>query len=354
MPPASPSGMNRPHSSPIPESMYDQPTRKPRTGMWVLLAVLLIGAVVAFVLGFTSGDDEEASPTTASGSVVETSEAGGGASGGGSGASSTGPFVVGDAVALEGGVLARVTTVLPDAPPLDDFFGPDEGYSLTRVVVEMCAGSEMLTVNPLYWTAFDDQDVEVASSIFDEDLVAVDVAPGGCVSGSISFEVRDGTTLASVVLTDQVLVEIARWDATSPATVDGPLQPSVSPTALGPDEVATIENGGTAELVSLVMDVPRDDAFGDLPEGWFVAELSVRMCAGSETLMVNPEYWFLVTTDNYMAGSSMNSGSLGFLNIAPGECAAGTMTMDLPPGSEEAYIVLTDVIYEEMARWSVG
>jgi hypothetical protein len=261
---------------------------------------------------------------------------------------------IGDSIALDDGGSARVVSLTPDAPPRRELFPPDPGFTYTEAEVEQCAGSERLSINPLYWKAFLTDNTEAEVSILSNDMQTFDMAPGGCSRGWVAFSVPEGATIGDVVLTDELFSEIGRWTAETTVPVSGPLTSSsaVETAALG--ETVELTGGGTAVVRSIAPDAPPTNELFPAEAGRQYVDVDVELCAGSEALSVNPLYWLLTAEDNYTGGASLGGGTLPTIDVAAGECAAGIVQFDMLDESVPAYVVYTGTLFEELARWSAG
>lgn len=261
--------------------------------------------------------------------------------------------VTGTAVDLPDGSRARLNSVTPDAEPLNTFFAPDPGFTFTRLDVELCAGPSGLSTNPLYWIGFLEDNSVADVSLGGGDFQTVTLAPGGCNRGLIDLELPEGHTVVAVVLTGGLFSEIARWDTTDSVPTGAPLDSGleVQSEALGTS--AALTGGATAVVKSVVPNAdPLNDFFGPDTGRQFV-RIEVELCAGSEALSVNPLYWLAVAEDNRMGSASLGGGTLPALSISPGNCVAGSVEIDLPADTLPAYILFTQAISDEVARWRV-
>ncbi len=260
-----------------------------------------------------------------------------------------GPVPVGIAV-TEDDDIVRVNAVMADVPPTE-FFDPDPGTTITGVEVEACAGDDGFNANPLYWTAFLDDNTAAENYLFADDFEAVSLKPGACIRGIVTFTVPDGRTVSSVVLTGQLFEETARWLVEGAVPVTERLQPvqPVEAAALG--ESVTFGAGHSAVVRSVVDNsAPLSEFFG--PEtGRQFSQIDVELCAGSESLAVNPLYWLGATAERWMGSAALGGSTLNAIDLASGQCIAGLVEIDLPEGSTTEYIVLMNAIFDEAARW---
>ena len=266
-------------------------------------------------------------------------------------APTTANAVVGDTVTLDDGTLARVNSVTPNAPPFDDFFPPEAGTTLSRVDVEVCAGSEGYSANSLYWLGFLEDNTSVDPFVFGGDLPTVGIAPGSCIRGSIDLQVPDGHTLASVVMRGTLFEEAARWDVTSSVPVSAPLQSPNPSTVSGLGETITLSDGSTAVVKSVVPNAPPLEEFFPPDPGRQYVRVEVEQSAGSVPRQVNPAYWYAAAEDNSTGEATFGGSTLASIQLAPGECAAGFVEIDLPAAATVATVFVTDEALQEAARW---
>lgn len=326
----------------------------------VLKRKKLGGVVVAGLLGaglfasLASTDEDGDSPT-----VVESGEASDGGTGSedasqDSAAASTevSDLAIGTAVTFGDGGIARVNNVVPEAAPRNEFFGPDPGFTFTEVEVEMCAGSDGWSVNPLYWSGFLADNTEASTSFAGNELSTTTLAPGGCARGWVALEVPDGEEVADVVLTSALFSEKARWSTDSSQPVSGPLEPSSPPNAAALGEAMDTGSQSTATVRTITAGIPAPD-FVSVREGWQLIEIDVEQCAGSESLPVNPLYWSLTTADNFVAQAELGGQSLPTIELSPEQCAAGTVIFTVPADATARYVQIVGPLFDELGRTSV-
>ena len=262
--------------------------------------------------------------------------------------------VIGDTVTLDDGSIVRVDSVTPDAPPLSEIFPPDPGTSYTRVAVELCAGSDGLSVNPLYFQGFLDDNMSADTSILSHDLASVDLRPGGCSAGTVDLVVPDGRILGSVVMTGAAFDEVARWSTAASNPVGAPLTPVLQPESAALGETVTLDDGATAVVQAVTPNAPpRNDFYAPEPGRQFV-DAAVQICAGSAPYSVNPLYWFATMADHFTAGADVIASDLTTIDVAPGQCVAGIVTFEVPATATPAYVLLSGPLFDEIGRWRVG
>ncbi|HTH06487.1 MAG TPA: hypothetical protein VL916_11485 [Ilumatobacteraceae bacterium] len=378
LPAGGPAAGGPPPLPPLPTEMYVDPT-PPDRPIWKKPWFILVGlAAIAAIVGaivFMGGDDDDGEVTNATTdetlettvtestepstdtTPVDTADTTPVDTTGETTAPTAPPpgdddLALGDIAEVENGAVVRVNSVEPNAPPVDEFFQPEPGFTFTRVDVEMCAGTESLYASPIYFMAFLDDNSEAQLSFLGMDLPAAGLAPGGCARGLIDFNVPDGHTVADIVFLNEIFEEAARWSTASSNDIDGPLSSGVEVESSPLGETLTVESGETVVAKSITPIEPEDD-FSDPGPGRQLYEIDVEVCAGSEPVSVNPYSWVIVGEDNRLGGPSFSSGTLPSIDVAAGECVAGTVHLDIAETSTIAYIVYGDVLLEELARWEV-
>ena len=322
---------------------YGAPKKKRRGCLPIALAavaMLVLIGVVAAVAG--SGSDDGDSTASGDGRSSSNSDA----------RSGDDDVSVGDVIE-NGGNLARVNVVTPNAPALDEFTSPDPGTTFTRLDVEECAGSDALPTNPLYWSAQLDDNTMVDAVLGAQGFQTITLAPGGCQRGTVDVGVPAGKRVTSVVLTDAGLSEVGRWKveagAASPATplrADDPAEAAALGEAL--DAV-----GGTAVAHQVTPAAPPLDEFATPDPGETFTRLDVEVCAGSASTPVNPLYWYGQLDDNTIVSAELGAQGLQTLELAPDQCQRGTVDVAVPDGHRVVEVLFTDAGSEEAGRWSV-
>ncbi len=263
------------------------------------------------------------------------------------------PFV-GETVGFDDGSLARVNAVTPNAPASNEFLQPEPGTTFTRIAVEQCAGDDGVSVNSLYFRGFLEDNTSAEVALGAQDLATIGLRPGGCVAGNVDVAVPDGHILATVVLTGALFDELARWSTASAVPVDGPLLATSPPVSAAPGEVVTLTDGATAVVRTVTPNAaPRSDFFTPSDGNQFV-EASVEICAGTEPYQVNPLYWAVTMTDNFTASAALGADTLDAIEVAAGQCVAGTVAFDVPATTGPAYVLLTGPLFDEIGRWRAG
>lgn len=118
---------------------------------------------------------------------------------------------VGQPATFGAGHTATVRSVTDAATPLDEFFQVEAGKELTQIDVEVCAGTEPLPSNGLYWLVVTADGWMGTSRLVTDTLPVLDVAAGQCVAGIVEAEVPVGSTTVQVVHVDAGFSEVARW-----------------------------------------------------------------------------------------------------------------------------------------------
>lgn len=263
-----------------------------------------------------------------------------------------GPVPVGTTIRGDGSIV-RVNSVTANAPG-DDFFEPDPGNTITAIDVEACAGPDGFAANAFYWSAYLADNTAAENFLFADDFESLRLAPGGCIRGTITYEVPDGNPVTSVVLTNLTFDEIGRWTVDGAIEPSGSLVPETEPASVRVGETVTFGAGHTVTLRSVEDAAPPLEEIFAPEAGRQYNRIDVELCAGDETLPVNALYWFGVATDHFMGNSALVGDTLELIDLAKGQCAAGLVELDLREGSQTAYVVFTDTLTDEVARWKVG
>jgi hypothetical protein len=338
-------------AAPPPAAAWSGPPPKKRRGC-LPVALVLLGLLVlagiggGVVLVVSSGDDDDPVARDDTGRVAappaDTAEP----------PEST-DDAVGDVVEIDDGERARVNAVTPDAPPLDGSVTPEPGTSFTRLDVEQCAGDDELPTNPLYWSVQLDDGSMVEATIGAQGFETITLASGGCQRGDVVVSVPEERTVASVVLTNEILVETARW-AVRPATPpETPLEPEEDPESepLG-EQVDALGGYAVAHAVG-PGPAPGTEPLPP-PAGTTLTSLDVEVCAGDEAVAVNPLYWFGVLDDSTILEAHLGGQTLQTLQLAAGQCERGSVEVAVPEGQEVAQVVFTGPTVVEVARWTVS
>ena len=262
-----------------------------------------------------------------------------------------GQALVGSTLDSEGSQV-RLNRVTPNTPP--GGFEPDPGITITEIEVEACAGPGGFASNSFYWMAFLDDDTSAEKYFFGGHLANVNLLAGGCIRGTIQFEVPDGRRLASVAVTDALLAETGRWSTQQGPPIAGPLVPATPPSSTPVGEPALFGAGHTATVRSVTDATPPLSDFFEPAPGRQYSQLDVELCAGSESLSVTPLYWIGVTADNWAGNSALFGDTLPTRELAAGRCVAGIVEIDVPVGTTVTSVVLTAGFFDEVARWNVG
>ena len=353
--------------------------RKPLWKRWWVIAiavVVLVGAIGAITGGNAAEDDADAGvaepstsaqpsePSTEPASTpaqpeltTESTATPAEAAPASSAAAATGEpetdeSVIGSTIETGSGGVARVNAVTPNVAPRDDFFVPEPGFTFTDAEVEICAGEDGQAANALYWKAFLPDNTEAEVSL-GSDLQTVGLATGGCTRGWVTFSVPEGAAVTDIVLTDPLFREIARWSTASSIPVAAPLEPAHGIEAVAVAAPVELDDAARAVVRSVTTNAVPDNEFMSVAPGHQLVEIDVELCAGSEPFTVNPLYWVVTAQDHYTGGATLGGGTLGALELAAGQCAAGTVQLDVLEQSAPAYVVLTDPIFDEWARWAI-
>jgi len=111
-----------------------------------------------------------------------------------------------------------------------------------------------------------------------------------------------------------------------------------------------VEGGGTATVRSVVSGAEPANDFATPADGEWLIRVDVEQCAGSESLSVNPLFWLLTGADNTTTGAFLGGQTLPTIEVAPAQCAAGTVEFTLPANLAPAYAILVNPLFEEVAR----
>jgi hypothetical protein len=152
---------------------------------------------------------------------------------------------------------------------------------------------------------------------------------------------------------DEMFEEAARWSTASSSEVTGPLRSDTDVESVPLGEVVTLPEGHTAVARSVTPNFPPPDEFADPGPGRQLVEVDVEVCAGSTSLQVSPIDWVVVAEDNRVGDWAFHSGTLPSIEIAAGECAAGTVYLDIAADATIAYVTYGDLLLTELGRWEV-
>jgi hypothetical protein len=259
--------------------------------------------------------------------------------------------VVGETAVVDGSTV-RINRITDDVGGEDDLLQPAEGHTLSAAELEACAGPDGFSVNPLEWLTFLDDGTSADPFLFGGELPTLRLAPGGCVRGSIEFEVPAGRTLASVVLIDVFREEQARWMREGAVEPDGRLVAANPPDARSVGETLTFGPDHTATVRSVDDDAAPLEEFNRPAEGRQYARLDVELCAGTEPLAIGPIYWVGITEDGWAGTSALLGDTLPNIELAAGECAAGLVELDVAAGQQVTTVLLLDQLLAETGRWT--
>jgi hypothetical protein len=116
-------------------------------------------------------------------------------------------------------------------------------------------------------------------------------------------------------------------------------------------ETATFGDGATAVVRAVQPNAPPLDDFFPADPGRQLVRADVQVCAGSTALDVGPIYWYVSATDNRTGEATFGGSTLSSTSIAPGECAAGLVELDLPADAVVSNVIITDSTLVEQARF---
>ena len=254
---------------------------------------------------------------------------------------------VGDAVTLPSGSVARVNAAAPDAAATTEFVQPEPGSTFTSATVEVCAGTEGQSVNPLNWEAFLDDDRAADVALGAQTLATIDLPPGGCAKGDVLFEVPEGQAVARVVL-NEGFDAVARWDAgRSAAAVEGPLPAPVDLDAAPLGAPAATPAADVTVHAVVAGSAPANE-FIDVPEGSSLTALDVEVCA-TEAGSVNPLSWAVQLDDNTVVDLNLGGQTFPTSDLAAGECARGNVDFVVPDGRTAVVAYFTPAALADVA-----
>ena len=350
----------RPAAQPAPPA----PAGKQKKPLWKRKWVWALGAIVAIVaIASASGTPEnEADQVAATAGDADPSEDATTEEDNGeednsddeqADALATGTLQIGDIGDMGNDHVGRVNAITADVSALNEFVTVPAGMTITRADVEVCAGSRELNVNPLYWNAQDAENRSLDVLLGGQEWPTITLAAGGCVSGTIDFQVPEGATVGSVFITGAAFQEQARWQNTGTSTTDvEPLTPFAPPAAVAIGSTVDLAAGASATLFSIETDTAPASDFVTIDAGSTVMRIDVEVCAGDTPLDVNPLYWVGVGDRHTTTDALLGAQQYDTLELAAGQCQRGTIDFEIPAGETPAYALLTNAGFDEIARWS--
>lgn len=263
--------------------------------------------------------------------------------------------VVGETITIDDGTMVRVNSVTHDAPPVQDFFTPDDGNVLTRIDFEVCAGSGGFSaLNPFYWVGTLDDGTEAASFLFSFPIVVLQLAPGACAHSQIDLEAPADDVVATVGVRDALFELTAEWTTASNVTIDGPLVASTPVSAAAVGTTVALTGGGTATVRSVTPgSTPLEPLFPPDP-GYQYVRIDAEVCAGTTAAALTDQNFFGATTDNRLGGASYSGSTFPAEPIGAGQCASGSFDLAIPDPGTIGDVILSNEQYVETARWRVG
>jgi len=261
----------------------------------------------------------------------------------------------GETATFPDGTVVRLNSVTPGAPPVQALFPLEDGFSLTRLDYEACAGPNgFASLNPIYWTGSLDDGTTAEVFLFSFDIIILQLAPGGCVRGQVDFQVPSGRSVVTVGIRDTTFLAELNWSTTSTVPVTGPLASANAVAATPVGEPVTLANGATVTVRSLTPNSePLDPSF-PADDGRQLVRIDVEVCAGSVTMAVGPENFFVVTIDSQIGRASYFGSTLEATDLAAGQCASGMIDLTAPADAAPSDVVLSNELTIEVARWRVG
>ena len=261
----------------------------------------------------------------------------------------------GETATFPDGTVVRLNSVTPDAPPVQDLFPLEDGFSLTRLDYEACAGPNgFASLNPIYWTGSLDDGTSAEVFLFSFDIIILQLAPGGCVLGQVDIKVPSGRSVVTVGIRDTAFLAELHWSTTSSVPVTGPLASADAVAATPVGEPVTLANDATVTVRSITPNSEPLDPFFPADEGRQLVRIDVEVCAGSVNVAVEPQNFFVVTTDSQIGRASYFGSTLEATDLAAGQCASGMIDLIAPADAAPSDVVLSNELTVEVARWRVG
>ncbi len=349
----------RPAAQPAPPA----PTGKQKKPLWKRKWVWALGAIIAIVaIASASGTpDDEADPVAATAddavpgedATTEQNNSEEDSDDEQADAPATGTLQIRDIGDMGNDHVGRVNAITADVSALNEFVTVPAGMTITRADIEVCAGSRELNVNPLYWNAQDTENRSLDVLLGGQQWPTITLAAGGCVSGTIDFQVPEGASVGSVFITGAAFQEQARWQNEGENLTDvEPLVPFAPPAAVAAGTTVDLTAGATATLYSVETDTAPASDFVTIAPGATVMRIDVEVCAGDSSLNVNPLYWVGVGDRHATADALLGAQQYDTLELAAGQCQRGTIDFEIPAGEAPAYALLTNTGFDEVARWS--
>lgn len=147
----------------------------------------------------------------------------------------------------------------------------------------------------------------------------------------------------------------------------GSLAPSTvaSPAASAPTAPKTFAIGDKVEtplgnfvtLYGVQPNVPPPDSFSAPSPGTTLYAVDVQACAGPNAASYNELYFALQMADNTKADADLlgqKSPRLGSGVLAPGQCARGWVTFDVPTGAVPTQLILNPLGSTTVITWKVA
>jgi hypothetical protein len=357
--------VNQPQPPP-PTPPADEGAATPVWRRWWFIAMVIVAAAAAVVAVSDDAADQAATgDTTAPAATTTPDDAGTGAADTDDTTTTTGdpepattvptgPLTVGDTAEIGAGSVARLRAVTPGAEPHNEFAGPADGSTITRLDVEMCAGTRPLNTNPLYWAGQDAEHRTYTPLLGAPGFQTLNLDPGGCQRGTVDLEVPDGVVVTQVVLLTAGLTEAARWSTEGTAGDLDPLTPTVEPYGVPVGTTVAVSGGAQATVHGVTVNAAPFDAFLAPPAGSSLTRLDVEVCAGGTGRPANPLYWYGVLDDHRVV--SAEPGAPGFVTreLAPGTCERGTVDLAVPDGATLVAVLHTSPISDVEGRWLVN
>ena len=324
----------------------------------IVVAVIAAGAAAFFVLG--GKDDKKSDTASVNTNVPMTISEDSGDDDSSSNdsddtmpsdePSTEGGYAVGEIADVTGGV-TRVNAVETETTPRAQSNFLEEGYTITRVEVETCAEDDAVNAGWTQWYGYLDDGSEAESYLSDEPAAVMNLVPGDCARGFLSFAIPDGSKLGTVQFTDFWADTNPTWDLTRDfVTVDGPIAHK-SPEGLPIGSTFTFSDGTTATLEDAGNFESTDDYY-ELPAGFKLIAANVEVCAGSQQISVYPSDFNVMTDDNFLGANEFFNSTFQSSDLSPGDCAKGGIVFAIPESSKPVTLLYTAFLLSETARWS--
>lgn len=255
---------------------------------------------------------------------------------------------------LDDGAALRLNTFADNAPAPNQFVSPDPGGRFSSADVELCAGDEPLSVNPLNFSANTATNRVIQLALGAQTLQTYELAPNACTRGIVMFSIPVEETMQDLVYSD-LFTEAARIPVTAAVAPQAPLAQTEPPAAQAIGAKIDMGSAGAATVYAVTPGVAPNQ-FVTLPEGATLTSVDVELCATTESVSVNPLNFFGTLSDNTMLSTELGGvdGQLATIEVAPGTCVRGNVSYAVPAGLTLRWVSYAAYIGSETARWQVG